>query len=42
LHDRGVTEPLLRALAEMLAASPADIVLDAGCGDGFYLGSLAR
>jgi 23S rRNA (guanine745-N1)-methyltransferase len=42
LHDRGVTEPLLRAIAEMMAASPADIVLDAGCGDGFYLGSLAR
>jgi 23S rRNA (guanine745-N1)-methyltransferase len=26
----------------MLSASPSDIVLDAGCGDGFYLGSLAR
>src|SRR5690242_3746754 len=42
LHDRGVTQPLLRAIAEMIAASPGDIVLDAGCGDGFYLGSLAR
>jgi 23S rRNA (guanine745-N1)-methyltransferase len=42
LHDRGVTEPLLRAVGEMAAASPSDIVLDAGCGDGFYLGSLAR
>jgi len=42
LHDRGVTEPLLCAIAEMLAASPSDIVLDAGCGDGFYLGTLAR
>ncbi|HXJ96616.1 MAG TPA: methyltransferase domain-containing protein [Terriglobia bacterium] len=42
LHDRGVTEPLLRAMAKMLAASPRDIVLDAGCGDGFYLGTLAR
>src|ERR1035437_592537 len=42
LHDRGVTEPLLRAIAEMLSASPGDIVLDAGCGDGYYLGSLAR
>src|SRR5712664_2702183 len=42
LHDRGVTEPLLHAIAEILAASPSDIVLDAGCGDGFYLGSLAR
>ena len=46
LHDRGVTEPLLHAIAEMLAAGPSDVVsdvvLDAGCGDGFYLGSLAR
>ena len=42
LHDRGVTEPLLRAIAEILSASPSDIVLEAGCGDGFYLGTLAR
>jgi 23S rRNA (guanine745-N1)-methyltransferase len=42
LHDRGVTEPLLRAIAEMVAAGAGDVVLDAGCGDGFYLGSLAR
>src|SRR5258706_9619983 len=42
LHDRGVTEPLLEAIAEALSPSLRDIVLDAGCGDGFYLGSLAR
>jgi 23S rRNA (guanine745-N1)-methyltransferase len=42
LHDRGVTGPLLAAIVEVIAASPDDIVLDAGCGDGFYLGSLAR
>ena len=42
LHDRGVTEPLLRAIAEIVAASPGDGVIDAGCGDGYYLGSLAR
>jgi 23S rRNA (guanine745-N1)-methyltransferase len=42
LHDRGVTAPLLRGIAEMMAARPSDVVLDAGCGDGFYLGSLAR
>ncbi len=42
LHDCGVTEPMLRAIAEIMAASPSDIVLDAGCGDGFYLGALAR
>jgi 23S rRNA (guanine745-N1)-methyltransferase len=41
LHHRGVTEPLLRAIAETVAASSSDSVLDAGCGDGFYLGSLA-
>src|SRR5207244_7685400 len=27
--------------AGMMAARTSDIVLDAGCGDGFYLGSLA-
>jgi 23S rRNA (guanine745-N1)-methyltransferase len=42
LHDLGVTTPLLEAIAEMIAASSGDIVLDAGCGDGFYLGALAR
>jgi len=42
LHDRGVTAPLLRGISEAIAASPNDIVLDAGCGDGFYLGSLAQ
>src|SRR5277367_3261461 len=42
LHDSGVTQPLLQAIAEMMAASPADIVLDAGCGEGFYLGTIAR
>jgi 23S rRNA (guanine745-N1)-methyltransferase len=42
LHDRGVTEPLLQAIAEIMAASKDDVVLEAGCGDGFYLGALAR
>ena len=42
LHDRGVTAPLLQGIAEVLAAASTDIVLDAGCGDGFYPGSLAR
>src|SRR3984893_16110404 len=41
LHDRGATQPLLQAIAEIAAAGPSDAVLDAGCGDGFYLGSLA-
>ncbi len=42
LHHSGVTVPLLRAIADILPASQGDIVLDAGCGDGFYLGTLAR
>ena len=42
LHDRGVTQPLLRAIGQTLAASPQDVTLDAGCGEGFYLGELAR
>jgi 23S rRNA (guanine745-N1)-methyltransferase len=42
LHDRGVAEPLLRAITEVTATSASDVVLDAGCGDGFYLGSLAH
>jgi 23S rRNA (guanine745-N1)-methyltransferase len=41
LHDRGITAPLLQAIAEMAAPSSEDSVLDVGCGDGFYLGSLA-
>lgn len=42
LHDLGVTQPLLRAVQEIVGPSPSDIILDAGCGDGFYLGSMAR
>ena len=41
LHDRGVTGPLLNVIRDILALSGSDIVLDAGCGDGFYLGTLA-
>jgi 23S rRNA (guanine745-N1)-methyltransferase len=42
LHDRGVTRPLLEGIARMIDVRAGDVVLDAGCGDGFYLGSLAR
>jgi 23S rRNA (guanine745-N1)-methyltransferase len=42
LHDLGVTEPLLHAISDVIAPSSSDIVVDAGCGDGFYLGSLAQ
>lgn len=42
LHDRGVTGPLLNGIAELTVPLPTDVVLDAGCGDGFYTGTLAR
>jgi 23S rRNA (guanine745-N1)-methyltransferase len=42
LHDRGVTGPLYNAIAKILCPSHSDVVVDAGCGDGFYLGTLAR
>src|SRR5579871_3807176 len=42
LHDCGVTEPLFRGVAETLTATAEDVVLEAGCGDGFYLGRLQR
>jgi 23S rRNA (guanine745-N1)-methyltransferase len=42
LHDRGVTAPLFRGIADSVAATANDVVLDAGCGDGFYLGGLQR
>src|SRR4051812_22966184 len=41
LHDLGITAPLLQAIVEMSGATRQDVVLDAGCGDGFYLGSIA-
>lgn len=41
LHDAGVTEPLLGGITELLSAASDDRILDAGCGEGFYLGSLA-
>jgi 23S rRNA (guanine745-N1)-methyltransferase len=42
LHDRGVTGELLRAVANTISATASDVVLDAGCGDGYYLGTLAQ
>ncbi|HEV2446694.1 MAG TPA: methyltransferase domain-containing protein [Candidatus Sulfopaludibacter sp.] len=41
-HDRGINGPLLSAIAEMLDASPQESILDAGCGNGDHLGTLAR
>jgi len=40
LHDLGVTTPLLVDIATFLKLTRQDVVLDAGCGDGFYLGNL--
>src|ERR1700694_3913561 len=40
LHDRGVTAPLLEAIGSLADLKGDDVVLDAGCGDGYYLGSL--
>ena len=40
LHDRGVTEPLRIAISQAVRATSSESVLDAGCGDGFYLGGL--
>lgn len=42
LHESGVTAPLLEGVRQILAPRPDDVMLDAGCGDGFYLGSLAK
>src|SRR5580698_3589506 len=42
LHDLGVTAPLLLTIAAILEPRREDIVLDDGCGEGFYLGELAR
>jgi len=42
LFDRGIYQPLLRAVAEILSLSSKDSILDAGCGNGDYLGTLAR
>ena len=41
LHDSGVTGPLLQGIAALVQPSPSDVVLDAGCGEGFFLGQLA-
>jgi 23S rRNA (guanine745-N1)-methyltransferase len=42
VHDRGVTAPMLRVIEEMLAPSPGDAILDAGCGTGDVIGVLGR
>ncbi|MBS1830390.1 MAG: methyltransferase domain-containing protein [Acidobacteria bacterium] len=41
LHEAGFSAALRDAIGAMLGAGAEDRVLDAGCGEGFYLGSLA-
>jgi 23S rRNA (guanine745-N1)-methyltransferase len=41
IHDRGVTAPLLEGVVALTKTRSDDVVLDAGCGEGFFLGSLA-
>ncbi len=41
LHDLGVMEPLLKAMVDFSGAGTHDVALDAGCGDGYFLGNLA-
>lgn len=41
LHDSGATQPLLAGIRDLLQPSASEAILDAGCGEGFYLGSLA-
>ena len=41
LHDRGVTAPLLEAISALAAIDRDDVMLDVGCGDGYYLGTIA-
>jgi 23S rRNA (guanine745-N1)-methyltransferase len=41
LHDGGSTAALREGIAAITAVSSRDVVLDAGCGEGFYLGTLA-
>jgi 23S rRNA (guanine745-N1)-methyltransferase len=42
LHDGGFTGPLLNGIAQILKAAPADNILDAGCGEGFFAGNIAK
>ena len=42
IHDYGVTAPFLDGLLALTRVQPHDVVLDVGCGEGFYVGSLAK
>lgn len=42
LHDRNTSAPLLQAITEILRPEVGEKVLDVGCGEGYFLGSLAK
>jgi 23S rRNA (guanine745-N1)-methyltransferase len=42
LHDRGVASVTYQGIATSLAPKQGEVLLDVGCGEGFYAGSLAR
>ncbi len=39
LHERGITAPLCEGIWAFAAPRQDDVILDAGCGEGFYLGA---
>lgn len=41
LHDRSISAPLRDAIWRMASPQGSDIILDAGCGEGYHLGSSA-
>ena len=38
LHDRGITEPLMNAIFDLIDPMPYEVALDVGCGEGYYHG----
>lgn len=41
LHERGITRGLFEAVLELADARRGDRIAEAGCGEGFYVGTLA-
>ena len=42
IHDFGLTAPFLDGIFALTQVQQHDVVLDVGCGEGFYVGSLAK